>query len=59
MRQQSNGYPAPTVDSYRMNSEEQCRAEVRAVKLEGHRTVRCRKKTKAPMVNCSRTLIDS
>jgi hypothetical protein len=32
---------APTVDSNRMNSTTQYRAEVRAAKSEGHRTVRC------------------
>jgi hypothetical protein len=41
-----NSYPAPTVDSEKCYSCEQCHVEVRAVKSEGHRTVRCRKKTK-------------
>jgi hypothetical protein len=35
-----------TVDSDSMNSAAHCAAEVRAAKLEGHRTVRCRKRTK-------------
>jgi hypothetical protein len=35
-----------TVDSDRSYSEQQCHAEVKTVKSEGHRTVRCRKRTK-------------
>jgi hypothetical protein len=47
----------PTVDSDRRNSAAQYRAEVRAAKSEGHRTVRCRKRTKPPMVDQLQTLM--
>jgi hypothetical protein len=39
-----------------VNSAAQCRAEVRAAKSEGHRTVRCRKKTKLQRSTELRTL---
>jgi hypothetical protein len=44
--QWSNDYLAPMVDSDSRNSVAQYRAKVRAAKSEGHRTVRCRKRTK-------------
>ena len=50
---------APTVDSDRKNSATQYYAEVRAAKSEGHRTVRCRKRTKPPTVDQLQTLTDT
>jgi hypothetical protein len=35
----------------------QCRGRSQSSGSEGHRTVRCHKQTKAPTVNCSRTLM--
>jgi hypothetical protein len=45
-----------TVDSDRSYSEQQCRTEVRTTKSKGHRTVRCRKRTKPQRSTRLRTL---
>jgi hypothetical protein len=51
-----NGYPAPTVDSANCYSELQCHARSQSREVRGHRTVRCRKKTKHQWSTSLRTL---
>jgi hypothetical protein len=51
-----NDYPAPTVDSAKCYSGLQCRDRSQSSEVRGHRTVRCRKRTKPPTVDQLQTL---
>jgi hypothetical protein len=45
--------PAPTVDSAKCYSDEQCRDRVISTEVRAHRTDRCCSKTNVPNDNCS------